>query len=134
MFSLESPQRGDSNEYAQYTISQYKKENQPKSSQICSYEICSKGPKNEFKTAVVYEPSVLDPLKFYCITLFFTVEPVPYADQDIIDYVSTSLEVSAGVVDNLNKDNNSYIVMQLKLKNNGETIIHKATWKLYFTK
>ena len=30
MFSLESPQRGDSNEYTQYTISQYKKENLPK--------------------------------------------------------------------------------------------------------
>ena len=27
MFLLESPQRGDSNEYTQYTISQYKKEN-----------------------------------------------------------------------------------------------------------
>ena len=27
MFSLESPHRGDSNEYTQYTISQYKKEN-----------------------------------------------------------------------------------------------------------
>ena len=25
VFSLESPQRGDSNEYTQYTISQYKK-------------------------------------------------------------------------------------------------------------
>ena len=34
MFSLESPQRGDSNEYTQYTISQYKKKiilNYPKS-------------------------------------------------------------------------------------------------------
>ena len=30
VFSLESPQRGDSNEYTQYTISQYKKETHPK--------------------------------------------------------------------------------------------------------
>ena len=30
MFSLESPQRGDFNEYSQYTISQYKEENHPK--------------------------------------------------------------------------------------------------------
>ena len=59
MFSLESPQRGDSNEYKQYTISQYKKENHPKLSQIC-YGICSKGPKNEVETAVVNEPSVFD--------------------------------------------------------------------------
>ena len=68
MFSLESPQRGDFNEYTQYTISQYKKENHPKSSQICNYRICSKGPKNELETAVVNEPSVFEPLKFYCIT------------------------------------------------------------------
>ena len=29
VFSLESPQRGDSNEYTEHTISQYKKENHP---------------------------------------------------------------------------------------------------------
>ena len=67
MFSLESPQRGDTNEYTQYTISQYKKENHPKLSQICSYGICSKGLKNEFETAMAYESSVFEPLKFYCI-------------------------------------------------------------------
>ena len=65
MFSLESPQRGDSNEYTQYTISQYEKENHPKLSQICSYGIFSK---KEFETAVVNEPSVFKPLKFYCIS------------------------------------------------------------------
>ena len=69
MFSLESPHRGDSNEYTQYTISQYEKENHPKLSQICSYGIRFKGPKNEFETAVVNEPSVFEPLKFYCILL-----------------------------------------------------------------
>ena len=67
MFSLESPQRGDSNEYTQYTIFQYKKENIPKLSQICNNGICSKGLENEFETAVVNEPSVFEPLKFYCI-------------------------------------------------------------------
>ena len=69
VFSLELPQRGDSNEYTQYTVSQYKKENHPKLSQICNYGICSKAPKNEFETAVVNEPSVFEPLKFYCISL-----------------------------------------------------------------
>ena len=67
MFSLESRHRGDSNEYTQYTISQYIKENHPKLSQICNYRICFKGPKNEFETSVVNEPSVFEPLKFYCI-------------------------------------------------------------------
>ena len=67
MFSLESPQRGDSNENTQYTISQYKKEIHPELSQICNYWICSKGLKNEFEPAVVNEPSVFEPLKFYCI-------------------------------------------------------------------
>ena len=58
VFSLESPHWGDSNEYTQYTIFNIKKEitlNYPK---ICSYGIFSKGLKNEFETAVVYEPSV----------------------------------------------------------------------------
>ena len=67
VFSLESPQRGDSNEYTQYTISQYKKETHPKLSQICNNGTCSKGPKNEFEPAVVNEPSVFELLKFYCI-------------------------------------------------------------------
>ena len=66
MFSLESPQRGDSNQYTQYTIFQYKKENLPKLSQICNYGIRSKELNNEFETAVVNEPSVFEPLKFYC--------------------------------------------------------------------
>ena len=43
----------------------YKKENHTKFSQICSQGIFSKGLKNEFETAVVNEPSVLEPLKFY---------------------------------------------------------------------
>ena len=30
VFSLESPHQGDSNEFTQFTISQYKKENHPK--------------------------------------------------------------------------------------------------------
>ena len=37
------------------------KKNHPKLSQICSFEICSKGPKNEFETAVVHKPSVFVP-------------------------------------------------------------------------
>ena len=52
VFSLESPHRGDSNEYTHYTISQCKKENRPKLSQIipnCDYGIYSKGPKKELK-------------------------------------------------------------------------------------
>ena len=71
MFSLESPQRGDSNEYTQYTIFQYKKENIPKLSKICNYGICSEGLKNEFETAVVNERSVFEPSKCYCTLIFF---------------------------------------------------------------
>ena len=66
MFSLESPHRGDSNEYTQYTIINIK--NHPKLSQICSFGISSKGLKNEFKTAMVNEPSVFERLKFYRIS------------------------------------------------------------------
>ena len=37
--------------------------NHPKLSQNCNYGICSKRPMNEFETAVVNEPSVLEPLR-----------------------------------------------------------------------
>ena len=40
MFSLESPQRGDPNEYTQYTISQYKKESHPPFQQYFSHRLC----------------------------------------------------------------------------------------------
>ena len=61
MFSLES------NEDTQYTIFNVNKKNTIKYPKICSYGIFSKGLKNEFETAVVNEPSVFVPLKFYCI-------------------------------------------------------------------
>ena len=81
VFSLESPHRGDSNGYTQYTFFHYKKENHPKLSQICSYGICSKGLKNQFETAVVNEPSVFEPLIVYCILvcLHFTKHCLRYA-------------------------------------------------------
>ena len=66
MFSSESPHRGDANEYTQYTIFNIKKKialNYPKSAATVSF---SKGLKIEFETAVVNEPSVIEPLKFYC--------------------------------------------------------------------
>ena len=37
---------------------------------MCSQDIFSKGLKNEFETAVVNEPSVFEPLMFYCIVIF----------------------------------------------------------------
>ena len=67
MFSVESPHRGDSTEYTQYTIYNIKKKitlNYPKSAAM---RFCSKGPKKEFETAKVNQPSVFEPLKFYCI-------------------------------------------------------------------
>ena len=66
MFLLESPHRGDSSEYTQYTIFNMNKKNTmnyPKSAAIAFF---SKGLKKEFETAVVNEPSVFEPLKFYC--------------------------------------------------------------------
>ena len=84
VFSLESPQRGDSNKYTQYTISHIKKENHPKLSQICSYGICSKGLKNEFETAWVNELSVFEPLKLYCtcIQYIYLTERERQRDRD----------------------------------------------------
>ena len=70
MFSSESPHRGDSNKYIQYTIFNIKKkitQNYPK---FAAMGFCSEGLKNEFETAVVNEPSVFERLKFYCINFF----------------------------------------------------------------
>ena len=67
LFTLESPHQGDSNEYTQYTIFNMNKKttlNYPKSAGMGFF---SNGHKNEFETAVVNEPSVFEPLKFYCI-------------------------------------------------------------------
>ena len=66
-FLIESPHRGDSNEYTQYTIFSINTKNHPKISQVCNYEKFSKGLKNEFESAVVNESSLFEPLKFYCI-------------------------------------------------------------------
>ena len=71
VFSLESSQWGDSNEYTQYTIFNVKKKitlNYPKSAAMRFY---SKGLKSEFETAMVNEPSVFEALKFYCICNLF---------------------------------------------------------------
>ena len=67
MLSFESPHRGDSNEYKQYTSFNIKMKstlNCPKSTSIVFF----KGLKNEFETAMVNEPSGFELLKFYCIS------------------------------------------------------------------
>ena len=67
MFTLESPHRGDSNEYTQYTIFNMNMKNTLNYPKFAAMGFFSKGLKNEFETAVVNEPSVFEPLKFYCI-------------------------------------------------------------------
>ena len=66
MISLESPHRGDSNEYTQYTIYNMNKTNTLNYPKSAAMDLFSRGLKNEFETAVVNEPSVFEPLKFYC--------------------------------------------------------------------
>ena len=60
---------GNPNEYTIYHF-QYKKENHPELFQICSFVGFFKRLKNELETAMVNEQSVLEPLKFYCTSLF----------------------------------------------------------------
>ena len=67
MFSLESPHRGDSNEYTQYTIFNMNRQNTLNYPKSATTGFFSKGLKNEFETAVVNEPSVFEPLQVYCI-------------------------------------------------------------------
>ena len=66
VFSLESPHRGDSNEHTQDIIFNIKKKislNCPNSAAMGFFQ----GTQKKFETAVENEPSVFEPLKFYCI-------------------------------------------------------------------
>ena len=67
VFSLESPHRGDSNENTQYTIFNMNMKNTLNYPKSAAMGFFPKGLKNEFETAMVNEPSVFEPLKFYCI-------------------------------------------------------------------
>ena len=70
LFSLESPHRGDSKEKTKNNIFSIKKKitlNYPK---YAATGFFPKGVKKEFETAVVNEPSVFEPLKFYSIFIF----------------------------------------------------------------
>ena len=75
VFSLESPHQGDSNENTQYTIFNLKKKNWKSSLITLNLQPgdISQGNKNQFETAVVNEPSVFKPLKFYCTNSVMTV-------------------------------------------------------------
>ena len=72
MFSLESPHRGDSNEYTQYTHFQYKHNKSPYIIPKLHLWDFSKG-FQKFETVVVKEPSVFQPLKLYCINIACTI-------------------------------------------------------------
>ena len=78
VFSLESPHRGDSNEYTPHIIFNIKK----KKSALIILNLplldFSKGLKNEFETAVVDKPSVLEPLKFFCNSYIYQANFVSY--------------------------------------------------------
>ena len=67
VFSLESPHRGDSNEYTHFTIFNMKIKSPLIILNLQLWNFFSKGLKNDFETAVVIEPSVFEPLKIYCM-------------------------------------------------------------------
>ena len=73
MFSLESPQRGDSNEYTQYSIFNIKKKITLNIPNLQLWDFFSYELKHEFETAKVKEPSVLEPLKFCTFYLCFLI-------------------------------------------------------------
>ena len=86
-FSLESPHRGDSNENTQFTIFNIKKKIILYNPKSAATGFCSNGLKNEFETAVVNEPSVFAPLKFYCICCNISMESPRRFQLDAITYI-----------------------------------------------
>ena len=74
----------------------YKRENHTKLSQMsAAMGFFPKGLQNEFETAVVNEPSVFEPLKFYCI--WFCM-------------VSVRLQISRDMIDDSVRDVSTYSV------------------------
>ena len=76
VYSLESPQWGDSNEYTQHTFAWLKRKTNPKISlNICFLELSDEFPrdsKTKFELAMVNESSGFESLRFYCnLTLLF---------------------------------------------------------------
>ena len=64
VFSVESPHRGDSNEYTKYTIFDIKNKitlHHPKAAAMGFF----RGLKNEFETTLVIQSTVFEPLKVY---------------------------------------------------------------------
>ena len=61
---------------------------------------CSKGLKNEFEAAVVNEPSVFEPLKFYCICSRFhrNIQNCSLPIQSKASFSSSHLRFVTGVV------------------------------------
>ena len=74
VFLLASPHRGDSNEYTQYTIFNINLKITLNYSKSAAIGFLSKGLKNAFETALVNEPSVFEPLMFYCIFIYWRFE------------------------------------------------------------
>ena len=66
VFSLESLQLGDSNEYTQFTISHYEKKTILNCTKSAAMGFVLRDPRMSSKKAVVSKPSVFEPLKFYC--------------------------------------------------------------------
>ena len=66
VFSLELLQRGDSNDYTQYTILKIKRKIGLSYRKSAAMRFFAWGLKHEFETAMVNEPLVFKPLKFYC--------------------------------------------------------------------
>ena len=64
-FSLESPHRGNLNEYTQYTIFNINTKLTLHYPKTAAMRFFSKGHRNEFEIAGVNESSVFVPLKFY---------------------------------------------------------------------
>ena len=59
-------------------------------------------------------------------------EPRDWSDQSLIDYIADNVEVHVEVISNLEKTEDYYIPLELKLHNRGDRDIPRGTWQLYF--
>ena len=92
MFSLESPHRGDSNEYTQYTIFSIKKKITLNYLKSAAMGFFCKGTQKRVRNSRVNESSVFEPLKFYCIPFSYSGHGFERASAKKSDLATTRMQ------------------------------------------
>ncbi|XP_052759864.1 uncharacterized protein LOC128202768 [Mya arenaria] len=68
----------------------------------------------------------------YSRSVILRKENTRFSSQQIVDYIAENLQVKIAVVDNLEKDADEFVLMELVLANTGSQDIEAGNWRIYF--